>query len=136
MTNEIKPTIVEVKSMAMSYAEVEMGRDVNVSRVTVRNSEALALCEAKDGGDDFCLHLIAIQGPTVNEVWEVVDECGADDFYRNAGPMTIALPVVCSTCKKSMGTKDGFASSLAGSVTHGVCPACLPQLRASLGLRS
>jgi hypothetical protein len=48
---------------------------------------------------------------------------------------TITLPVVCSWCKKQIGTKDGFAPSLAGTVTHGICPECLPTLRASYGLK-
>ena len=46
---------------------------------------------------------------------------------------TVALQVVCSECQASMGSKPGFPAHLAGKVTHGVCPTCLPGLRDRLG---
>lgn len=47
-------------------------------------------------------------------------------------PEPVALTVVCSECKADMGTRPGFPASLAGAVSHGVCAACLPALRARL----
>jgi hypothetical protein len=45
---------------------------------------------------------------------------------------SVSLPVVCSHCKATIGTKPGFPAHLAGSVSHGICETCLPEFRAEM----
>jgi hypothetical protein len=81
-------------------------------------------------------------GATFEQAAAGADAAVRDDAYYAANGFsgllatvqaTVTLQVVCSECKASMGSKPGFPSSLAGKVTHGVCPACLPGLRARQG---
>ena len=58
---------------------------------------------------------------------------GMDNLPTPATRETVSLPVVCSRCKATIGTKPGFPAHLAGSVSHGICATCLPVFRAEMG---
>lgn len=70
-------------SEAGRYAREEMGREVEVVDSIVRASESLTLCEARDAGDSFALHLVFVPLPQGGEGWVVIDETDVADFERN-----------------------------------------------------
>jgi len=49
--------------------------------------------------------------------------------YTEGSAETVELPVVCIRCKEKIGMKAGFPVHLTGTVTHGLCPTCLPAYR-------
>jgi hypothetical protein len=72
MTNELATRI------ARTYVTNDLERRVRYTGVALAQgfNEALVLCRALDGGDDFALH---VQGS------EVISEVSPADFFANGG---------------------------------------------------